>query len=175
MNGIKKQDLVSIMITAIVGFFAGIFMFVSYANSIAVPIVAGDVPTQAETQEFSIIGEAYGACEENCPSFQLLENGSYRYRFLAVREEPAVIREGTLPLSLQSDLRDQLELSVLQAQSEIEERTTCSSESGGVDFRYEITFEGEEYILDSCTSAIDDGSDLWIALTAIWNYLQTVQ
>ncbi len=175
MKGMKKQDLISIMITAIFGFFAGIFMFVSYANSIAVPIVAGDVPTQAQVQEFTIIGEAYGGCAENCPSFQLLEDGAYRYRYVEVRDEPAVIRDGTLPLSLQGDIKDELSVSLLEAQSELVDRTTCNSDNNGIDFRYEITIEGAEYILDSCTTAIDDTSDLWIALTATWNYLQTVQ
>lgn len=171
----KKQDLISIMITAIVGFFAGIFMFVSYANSIALPIVAGDVPTQAEAQEFSIVGEVYGSCAENCPSFQLLENGNYRYRYVLERGQPALIKDGTLPLGLQSDIKNELALTTLEAQGEIKDRLACASESEGFDFRYKIMFDGEEYILDSCISAIDYGSDLWIALTAIWNYLQTVQ
>jgi hypothetical protein len=172
----KKQDLVSIAITGAMGFFAGIFMFVSYSNSLPVVGVTGDqVPTQAESEAYSIIAETYGICEEACPSFQLLENGSYRYRYTEVRGEPAVIREGTLPLSLQSDVRRALEPEVLSAQSDIANRTVCASQSDAVDFRYEITLEGEEYVLDSCTTAIDDQSDVWRALTAAWNYFQTVE
>ena len=173
MFGMKKQDLVSIAITAVVGFFGGVFMFFSYANSVPVPIVATEVPTQQEKQAFSIISEAYGACAENCPSFQLLENGSYRYRFVLAQGEAPQIAEGTLPLGLQSDLKRALEVNELLAQSELIDRASCLSDTGSVDFQYTIEFEGETYLLDSCTTTIDDQSDLWLALTAIWNYLQT--
>lgn len=168
----ERQDVISILITFAVGFLGGGYLYVGHFTKMYGPDA---VATQEATQEFSITGEAYGSCGDVCPAFQLLKDGTYRYRYSPQVGEPAVVREGTLPLDIQRTVKRALGTDVLEVESETLDGVVCNSTSGGLDIRYRISYEGEEYKIDSCGTAVNDGGELWSSLNEIWGYLQTVR
>ena len=168
----KRQDILSILITFVVGFFAGGYLYVAHFAKVFNP---DPVATEEVLDDFSVIGEAYGGCRDRCPSFQLLSDGSYRYQRLPEIGTEKIITPGTLPLDIQRDLKNSLNEDVLREQSQVIEPSACASFSDGIDLRYRITFEGEDYIVDSCGTTLDAKGELATGLAKIWNYLQTVR
>lgn len=168
----KRQDVPSILITVVVGFIAGMFLYVTHFGKL---INDSAVTTQADVESLSIVGEAYGSCGTDCPSFQVLADGSFRYQYAEVRGGEKIIKSGTLPSQLRRSLKDALEANALEEQSERVEPTGCNSRQNGVDVRYDITLEGEDFLLDSCGTAVDGRGEIWTALSQVWKYFDTVQ
>jgi hypothetical protein len=172
MFGLSKDDLISIIVTFVVGFLVGGYLYVGqFAKTYGPDAVA----TEEASREFSITGEAYGSCGDVCPAFQLLKDGTYRYRYSPEINTPAVVREGTLPLDIQRSVKRALDKNALESESETVDAVVCNSSSNGVDIRYKISYEGVEYLIDSCGTAINETGDLWSSLNKIWGYLQTVR
>ncbi len=172
MFGLKKNDLIGMIITAVVGFSSGVFLYVIHFSKLAEP---DPVAEQEDVLEFSVIGEVYGGCTDACPRFRVENNGAYIYRFTRDRLEGELVREGFIPLSIKRSLQTVAKPADLLTQSEGSLRSDCPSSSGGVDFRYRVTVEGIDYTLDSCTTAVDMSADLWLALNSTWQYLKTVE
>ncbi len=168
----EKDDVVSILITVIVGFIGGGYLYVAHFTK----LYGNDgVETQEEQMEFALQGEAYGSCGTNCPAFQVKNDGSYRYRYYTEANQPPTVREGTLPLSEQRTLRRALDEAELQKQSEVVSPGTCNSATGGIDIKYTIIYKATQYKIDSCGTAVDSEGDIWTAFSIIWQYLQTVE
>ncbi len=168
----EKDDLVSIVITIVIGFVGGAYLYVAHFTK----LYGNDgVETQEEQLEFSLQGEAYGSCGTNCPAFQVKNDGSYRYRYYTEVNQPPVVREGTLPLSEQRTLKRALDEGALGEQSKIVSPGTCNSATGNIDIRYLVVYKAQQYKIDSCGTAVDSEGDLWVAFSAIWQYLQTVE
>jgi hypothetical protein len=168
----QKQDILSILITFVVGFFAGGYL---YLTQFAVVFNPDTVTSEAIVSEFSVIGEEYGGCGEQCPSFQVLEDGSYRYKYVPAGAFEATIKNGTLPLTLRREVLQGLTESTLTTQSQNIDTISCSSDGGGIDSRYRITLEGGEYILDSCGTSINEQSVTWQGLAKLWSYFETIE
>lgn len=168
----KRQDTMSILITFVVGFVAGGYLYFAHFSKILNP---DSVQTAESAAEFSIIGEAYGSCTTMCPSFQVLKDGSYRYQFTPQIGQEKIIKSGTLPLDVQRALKRALIEEDLVEQSQPVTPTDCNSRNNAVDVRYKIALEGAEYTLDSCGTAVDGDGDLWNGLAKVWNYFQTVE
>lgn len=171
----KKQDVLTILFTFCAGFLAGVFLYVT--GGAAAVDVKTNVPDEQELKEqvseFSVVSDVYGGCRDACPSFQILGDGSYRYyRTPAAGAEP-VLRQGTLPQPLQRQLRKALVATILEKESSEIEPSVCNSFSDGIDVKYEITLDGEEYVVDSCGTAIDDNGVLWTTLSSVWDYFET--
>ena len=165
----KKQDILSIMITFVVGFLAGGYL---YVTGFAGMVAQLSVPSEEQVSGFVVVGDMYGGCRDNCPSFQLLGNGSYRYSFVSKVGEPRQTLEGTIPLKLRRGLTSSLVTKDLVQQSQSVSPTECNSYTDGMDVRYEITIEGAEYSLDSCGTDYVGTSDLWQALNSVWSHLE---
>jgi hypothetical protein len=168
----KQNDLVSILFTAGVGLIAGAFLYVAHFSKL---IGSDNVPTERTIEKLTIISEAYGGCGSDCPSFQVVADGSYRYQYAPAVGAEKIIKSGTLPLEVQYKVKKSLDAAALIAQSEPEAQTVCNSRQGGVDIKYNITLESSVYNLDSCGTAVNDQSDLWVALSSMWNYFATIQ
>jgi len=167
----KKQDLLSILVTFFVGVFAGAYLFlVGFAPTMATL----DVPSLEQVESFVIESDVYGGCRDACPSFQVLGDGSYRYLYSVSYDEPQVIQSGTIPSAMRRDLRRNLTPEALQAQSQSITPAVCSSFSDGIDVRYTVTLDGEEYVLDTCGTRVDTNSPLWLSIKKIWDYLEIV-
>ena len=168
----EKDDLISIIITIVVGFVGGAYLYVAHFTKL---YGTDEVASQEEQAQFSVTAEAYGSCGTNCPAFQVKNDGTYRYRFYTEINQPPVVREGTLPLSEQRSLKRALDESELLQQAQTIAPGTCNSATGGIDIRYGVVYQAAQYRIDSCGTAVDSESDLWLAFSAIWQYLQTVE
>jgi len=168
----KRQDVINIMITFMVGFFAGTYLYVGHFSKLLNP---DDVATEEEATEFSITSRAYGSCDPNCPSFQVAKDGSYRYLFVPNIGAERQVREGTIPFNTMREVKDVLETDVLVEQSQEVTPPECNSRSGSIDVEYIIAYEGAQYELDSCGTAVDGNGQLWSSLAKIWNHFETIQ
>ncbi len=164
------QEITSILFTAVVGFIFGVYLFFSGFLPV---LVTNDVQTQEKVNSFSIVSEVYGGCRSECPSFQSASDGSYRYQYTPAIDEDQVIRDGSIPRSLKRELSGAVSVAVLEAQSQEIQPSICSSYTDGIDVVYRITYDGTEYEIDTCGTAIDTSSRLWNALVKTWNYFET--
>lgn len=168
----KRQDIVNFLFTFVMGFVVGVYVY-----------FAGFAPTTAKIenavedigQTLIVTAEAYGGCERaaNCPSFNVQDDGTYRYAFYPRGATERVIREGSLPLQLQQRLQRYATQNALATFSAQFDPVVCESDNGGTDIRYDIVLEDELYQLDSCGTAIDSESRLWQTLNEVWDYFQT--
>jgi hypothetical protein len=125
--------------------------------------------------EFTLESAAYGSCGSSCPSYQVLNNGAYTYRYTKTLGSPEEVKQGTVPFTVMRKIKGVLDSGELVAQSQPATLAGCNSRSGGVDIRYKVTFDGAEYVLDSCGTAVDGESELWNGLAEMWNYFKTVE
>lgn len=165
----KKQDILSILITFVVGFFAGGYLYVSSFAPLASKVA---VPSAERVSEFTIVSEVYGGCRDKCPSFQVVDNGNYRYLHTVRVGEDQVLERGTLPLTYRRNLKARLTERELQLQSQETSPAFCNSFTDGLDVRYEITLDGTEYVLDTCGTNVDSASSMWVTLDSVWEYLE---
>ncbi len=168
----KREDMINVVVTAVVGFAAGMYLYVGHFSKLINP---DDVATEDEVVEFSITSRAYGSCDPNCPTFQVGKDGRYRYLFVPSVGAERQVREGVVPFNIMREVKDSMDTRVLVAQSQVVTPADCNSRNGGVDVAYNITYEGAEYELDSCGTAVDGNGELWNNLAKIWNHFETVQ
>ncbi len=164
------KDAPSIIITFVVGFMAGGYLYLTNFAPLANELTAPDLE---DISELSIVSEVYGGCRDACPSFQVVKDGSYRYLFTPAAGQEQIIREGTLPFQLRRELNVEITPAVLKVQSRPIQPSICNSYTDGIDIKYEITLDGVEYVIDSCGTAVDGESDLWQTLSDVWNYYET--
>jgi len=167
----KRQDIVTLAFTFFTGFCLGVYIFFTGFMGITEDVV----PDVGETVALEIIGEAYGGCQTVCPTFIVRADGSFRYLFTPGFDEEQVVREGSLPFSLQVELAEAMTRPALTAQSEELQPAFCNSYNEGVDVRYRITRAGEQYLLDTCGTRVATETALWQALVKIWNYFETIE
>lgn len=171
MDWLSKQDMISILLTFGMGFVAGVYLYIVGFGAFMAQIA---VPDQERASEFVIIADMYGGCRSDCPSFQVQSDGEYRYLYVPQVGQETVLRQGTLPLTLQRELRSVVTGRALRQQSVVVEPEACNSFVDGVDVAYDITLGGEEYVIDSCGTAVVGDSELWLALNRIWEYFDSL-
>lgn len=167
----EKQELLSMLITFVVGFLAGMFL---YINVFPTMLQQDDVGTLAEQGEFEIISQAYGGCRSDCPAFRVAADGTFRFQFTERAGEEPMIRSGTLPRRLQREISREVTVAAIALQTSEVPPQNCASASGGIDIRYDVTLGGATYRLDSCRTDVDFTSDAWVTLGAIWEYLNNL-
>lgn len=165
----KRQDLVNILFTFVVGLVAGMYLF-----------FAGFAPTTNSIENaveeigdtLVVTGEAYGGCDRpgTCPSFNIADGGEYRYSYTPRGASSQVLREGSLPLSIQQDLRRYATPNALMQFSQSVDPVMCESYVDGIDVRYTIELESETYVLDSCGTDVNADTLLWQTLGGLWDY-----
>ncbi len=167
------KDLISILITFVVGLFAGAYL---YLNGFATTFVLPEATTQDTYTEFVIIGESYGVCNETntCLSFQLVENGSYR----ALYDDPLggeqLAEEGTIPGTLKRQLYKALTHEALEVESEPLNNPQCHY-GAETNYYFRITRDEINYVLDTCQSSINYEGSAWTLLSKLWNYFATLE
>lgn len=167
---VKRQDILSILITFVVGFLVGGYF---YLTNVAGFVSKMETPDEKSVSVFVIQADVYGGCRQMCPSFQIQNDGSYHYLYTPAADTPKVVRKGDLPKELEKKVRQAVVIDELQRQSVTIEPALCNSYTDGIDVVYEITLDGVEYSLDSCGTAIDSESELWTTLQSIWDYFET--
>jgi len=165
----KKQDLLNILFTFVVGLVVGVYMF--FAGFAPTTAIIEDT-VQEIGQTLIVTGEAYGGCDRvgTCPSFNIADNGSYRYSYTPRGATAQVLREGSLPLAIQQDLKRYATENALTKFSQSVDPIMCESFVDGIDVRYIIELEGDVYTLDSCGTNVDADTKLWETLAGLWYY-----
>lgn len=167
MVPMQKQELLSILITFVVGFFAGGYLYVNHFLPMVQPEGVG---TREEQGAFEITSQAYGSCGSDCPAFRVASDGSFRYQYSeAVGAEPT-LESGRLPRSLRRELAREITTQAIAIQTTEVGSANCASNTNGIDIRYDIMIGGATYRLDSCRTAVDFDSDAWQTLNDVWAY-----
>lgn len=169
---LHKNDAISIIMTFVFGFIIGVFVFFSgYGDKEQI----ADIPSIDEQPSFVLEGEAYGGCQmsENCPSFHIESDGTYRFLYTPTFGEEQTIKEGSLPRSLRTEINVTFTDEALVAQSRKIQPTMCNAYVDGIDVRYKIVIGEQAYLLDSCGTDVNVDSPLWQTLVKIWNYFET--
>ncbi|HEY0964717.1 MAG TPA: hypothetical protein VGE31_02895 [Candidatus Paceibacterota bacterium] len=171
----KRQDILSVLITFSIGFLAGGFLYLIHFSKLTTPF-SEQIETQESLEEFVIISEAYGGCRSVCPSFRLTEDGEYRLQYYSEIDGERQFKEGRLSVSTMREVREALQdVDALEEQSEEVSPTACNSYSDGIDVRYNITLDGAVYNLDSCRTTVDGDGEIWSSLAKIGDYFRTVE
>ncbi len=168
----RRQDMTSILITFVVGFFAGGYLYLTHFSKLLAP---DNVQSQEEISEFQVVSEAYGRCGDSCPSFQITNDGSYRYQYVTAAGAERQFKTGTMPFNITRNIKNSIDVDDLVRQSQPVEPANCNSYNDGIDVSYTITYDGAEYVLDSCGTAVDGNGELWESLSETWSYFQTIQ
>ncbi|TXH01166.1 MAG: hypothetical protein E6P95_02385 [Candidatus Moraniibacteriota bacterium] len=166
----KKHDIVSILITFLVGVFIGGYFYLTNFAGLVAKIETPDIET---VSEFTIVADVYGGCRNACPSFQVQNDGTYRYLYTPAVGAEQVLRKGALSRELLKSLQTVVTKEALATQSKVITPALCNSFTDGIDIRYEITLDGVVYRLDSCGTAVVAESKLWATLSAIWDFYET--
>ena len=166
----KRQEVFSVFITFLVGFFVGGYFYVTNAASYVAKFTT---PSVEQVSDFAVVGEVYGGCRSACPSFRVMNDGSYRYLYTPSAGADQVIREGILPSSLIRELHRALTEEGLKRESRAIEPAFCNSFTDGIDVFYRVTLNSSTYTLDSCGTEVDADGRLWTTLGKIWTYFET--
>ena len=166
-----RRDIITIIVTFVGGIIIGVYLF--FSGFLQTFNSEPNVQTQVEADSFSLVAEVYGGCRDTCPSFQILSDGTYRYLFTPSAGEDQIIRDGTLPRNIRKNINNYMLNNQLVIQSGEVQPAVCNSYTDGIDIKYTVVLNEQEYILDTCGTAIDIESQLWLTLVGIWDYFET--
>ena len=169
-----SQDKISIGITFLFGLFVGSYL---YVTGFAITF---NIPETALEDVYSgllITGEGYGECEQSntCLTFQVLENGDYRALFAANGDNDPIVKEGSISRALRNSLGSSLTAESLTLNSKIRSTPDCKYGLNDTNYRFRITLDKQEYLLDTCQTKIDYNGSAWTSLTKLWNYFATLE
>ncbi len=147
----RRQDLMAILGTFFVGVLVGGYLYLYGFSTQFAPL--GEL-TEVET--FTVLAEGYGGCERGgfCATFQLESDGTFRAFPAAFEREERIRREGEVASGVMGELRDVFTPDYLFALSEPVDPVDCASFVDGVDYRYRIIRGDEQYLLDTCDTAL---------------------
>jgi hypothetical protein len=170
----SRQDYLVMIMTFVVGIISGFYL---YTTAFAPQFDEFMGTTEEVYEDFVLEGSQYGGDRMGgtAPSFQLLENGSFRYLPYVNEGEVAVAKEGLLPRALLNEVKQTLTTDALDISSQIVTRGDCMSYVDGRDYTYNVTLDGSEYTLDTCTTALSTDSLIYATLDKLWNYFETVE
>ncbi len=159
MTGQQKMIL---FLTFITGAFGGAYL---YITTFAPQYTQDDVP---EKNQITIVGEMYGGCARGgqCASFRL--SGDRLYQYMKSEDER---EEGKIPRDLLDAVLSQLSAYRLQSYAAPAAIRDCHSYVDGIDYKYEVSFEGKRYVLDTCTTLLPHDSKLQMSLLDVWDYV----
>ncbi len=167
---ITFQNKIVILFTFATGLFVGGYL---YLTGFATTFEPPEADEKDIYTEFVITAESYGTCSNDgtCLSFQVLENGSYRAVLNSKPEKRT--KEAKIPYVLRKNLYSTLTSSSLEKIKEKGGVSVCHYE--GTNYRFKITRNQIEYIIDTCTSAISYGGTEWKTLAKLWNYMSNLK
>lgn len=169
----SRQDIIVMMVTFAVGFAAGFYF---YTTAFAPQFDELTGQTDEGYADFVIEGSQYGGDRAGtAPSFQLLENGSFKYLPYVIEGDVVDATEGTLPRALLTEVKQVLTKEALEIAGGTVVRGDCLSYVDGLDYSYQITLDSVRYTLDTCTTALTVDSLVNATLDKIWNYFTTLE
>lgn len=176
----KKQDIITILSAFLVGIVAGSYLY-----------VVGFLPQVAKIEEFlpgmedtavatmeavAVAGEIYGGRRVGTPpSFVLMADGTYIYTAATDSADASgQVQSGQLPLLLQQEVATVLTARALAAAAVEVTPDTCAMFADGVEYRYRVTRDETEYLLDTCGTDFARESAVGMVLEKLWQYFEEV-
>jgi hypothetical protein len=160
------QDRLSIIITFVIGIFVGGYLYLTgFLPTYHLP----EAMTKDAYEGLVLIADAYGACQidDTCLSFQLLPDRSFT----------AVIGAGSTSYTRKSDVSrgamssfiKAISPAALNANSQRLAEYSCRyTGPEATNFRFQVTYEGKNYVIDTCQSQVDYQGALWKALVGMY-------
>lgn len=173
LNNMQGNDVMTIVITFIIGFVGGFYFFLTgyapYAESIKQQF---NTDKQSEASSLVVVAKQYGGCEQTrqCASFQIDYDGTYRYLPYSVLQG-AVPEQGVLPRSIQNEVKKLANQTKLDNASRMKRGENCISYVDGIDYNYEILFAGQVYVLDTCRTNLSEYPEIVETFNRVWVYL----
>jgi hypothetical protein len=165
----RREDILSVLLTFLVGVIAGGYFYISNAAGLLTKLETPDVE---KVSEFVIVADVYGGCRSTCPSFQVQNDASYRYLYTPGVGAEKIIRQGQISRELMTQLRKVITKETLMQQATKIQPAVCNSYTDGLDITYEISLDGEVFVLNSCGTDVDSDSALWQTLGGVWDFFE---
>lgn len=169
----RREDIFLFSLIFLTGIFVGSYVYITAFKPVYEPD-RGIGQGETAAADFSIIGQQYGGLHEKgyiSPSFRLLGDGTYNYVPGGIGNNALAVREGRLPSSVMSDLKQEIARVRLAELASPVTRSDCANYSDGTDYEYKVTTDGTEYTLDTCKTAFDTNEPLAVTLRSVWQYL----
>ncbi len=146
-----KHLYLILVATFVFGFITGIIVFLQSNTG-----NEGDGSLITDTKGFSILAYTYGGCARGggCPSYRIAQDGSYTY-IQRSRDNGELKHEDSLSEKQHETLMVHVEDTNYTAILNSEFQGTCPITFDGVAYRYDIEYEGERYVIDSCKKDIE--------------------
>ena len=169
-----RQDILIMIVTFIVAICAGFYL---YLTAFAPQFEELTGQTEEVYEDFVLEGSQYGGDRMGgtAPSFQVLQNGSYRYLPYTSEGQVAQAKEGSIPRTLFNEVKNTLTIQSLETAATIVTRGDCMSYVDGIDYTYSVTVDGENYTLDTCTTNLRTDGTIAVTLDKLWNYFETIE
>ncbi len=160
----SARDIFLLASTALVGLFCGVYVYLT----VFAPVYVDDKPENFTSENFEIIGDAYGGCRSNCDSFRLTSDRSFQYLPGGSLGADAPV-SGTYPRREFQELKSDILQADLRVLTKEFTASQCPSFIDGIDYRYSITLDGEVFELDTCRSQLRNNSALQTVLREIFS------
>ncbi len=155
MSGHAPRSLKSVYLIFIAtfafGFLMGVVLFLQGNTG-----KEGDGAIDTNTKGITILAYTYGGCERiGCSSYKIAPNGSYLY---IVRNQASAEnrKEGSLPYTELDALKSQVTQTDFTSVKQTKFTDTCPITYDGVAYRYDIEYNGERFMFDSCVENFTD-------------------
>jgi len=173
IKNMKKQDIVTILFTLICGIVAGSYLFVVGFRPQVVQVTSELVSPPDLSKLIIIEGYQYGGCERTgqCASFRIQDDGEYSYVATSIPTTEGRFG-GVIPRRDWQAIRNRLSAPVLAQGATRVSPGDCASFVDAIDVRYEITFQGERYMLDTCQTSLSEADELKKLLDGLWQFIR---
>lgn len=169
----KKQDILSLMVTFAIGVVAGGYL---YLTGFAPQLDKITGQSDEVYDHLLIGGSQYGGFRTGTPpSFQVRKDGSFSYVGFISEGETGTAKNGTLPRALWSEVRAVMVSGALYTAATAISVDSCASFVDGVDYRYDIELDTVLYTLDTCGTNLLPDSAMRQTLDKLWNYFATLE
>lgn len=171
-HGIQLQDKILLVTTFVIGLVAGWYL---YITAFAPHFNQYVGQTEAVYEDLVVVGDQHGGRRIGmAPSFQILKDGSFNYVTQATDGVAENHRDGTVPRAIWSEVKSALTKAKVVDLARPVSGEACASDADGTDYTYTITLQGNEYVLDTCTSNLAHDVAVKTALDKLWNYFETL-
>ncbi len=152
---------------------AGSYLFVVGFRPQVAQVTSELVSPPDVSKIVTIEGYQYGGCERagQCASFRIQDDGEYSYLATSVPTSEGRFG-GVIPRRDWQAIRNRLTAPVLAASATPVSPESCASFVDASDVRYEITFQGERYVLDTCRTVLSDDGELERFLDSLWQFIR---
>ncbi len=167
----SKHHKLLILFTFLMGFLTGVFGYFWSQN-------AGDGVSTPNVEEniqsgYELLVTVYGGCERiGCPSFRLLDDGSYQY--LAPTQVREYARyEDAISEKQRDSMTGLVESTDFETVGESVWEGACPIQYDGIAYRFDIRVEGDHYSFDSCVEDTEN-EPLFVELVKYFGIMEAI-